>query len=95
MTYTVENSEFRLDELHILINNATEMPIIIEDSRITETYFSNVDTEQISFYNSPKIEPKKVQLDDWTWETSSGKLEIRGEYDPKFCPFNIEMWLVI
>ena len=98
MTYEVLYDSILSTELHVLVHDVTDFPLIIRDPMITELHeLVDNDTNSTLIDNTSernlKIKPSQAQASDWLWVTSKGELRFMGTVNKTFTPFEMDLWL--
>lgn len=96
MTYKIECENPLLKEFHVIVNDITSMPIIIEDKMITELsevwqdlFITSNGSKEKEF----KVIPSEAQEGDWNWETQNGQMIINGKLNLYFTPCSLDFWM--
>ena len=96
MTFEVLYDSILSKELHVLVHDVTDLPLVIRDPMITElhTVMNNADIMNlISSGKNFKVTPNEAQASDWLWETSKGEIRFTGMIDKNFAPCEMDFWL--
>ena len=99
MTYEVLYDSPLATDLHILIHEATSLPIVINHQMITEHHTVKESNAMIGMMfpvpgeQSFKVDPPEAQSSDWIWETFNNGIRISGMVDVMHTPFEVDFWL--
>lgn len=98
MTFEVLYDSILSKELHVLVHDVTDLPLVIRDPMITEMHviMNNAGVMNLILHDSEKnfkVTPSEAQASDWIWETSKGEIRFTGMIDKNFAPCEMDFWL--